>query len=149
MFIAVEMATTKASRKSRYSDTELNVLVDNIAKHYVTITSKFTDVVTNGKKNKVWASITTSVNSCGVTLRTVSEIRKKWDDLKSRTKAKAALLKRELSKTGGGKKTKIELTDLERRIIALLGETRIKGVKGAVDTAKRSVSLSLKVRGVV
>jgi hypothetical protein len=91
----------------------------------------------------LWARTTQSVNACGVSLLTVDDIRKKWDDLKWRTKAKAAQLNKETSVTGGGKRVRIELTNLERRILSLLGETRVKGMKGAIDTARSTFSVRL------
>jgi hypothetical protein len=51
----------KASRKPRYSEAELDILVDHVEKYYAVFTSKLTDVVTNEKKT-----------NCGQELRRVS-----------------------------------------------------------------------------
>ncbi len=50
-------------------------------------------------------------------------IRNKWNDLKYRTKKKAAAIKSSLSKTGGGEPLNISLNDFEQRVLQLIGKT--------------------------
>ncbi|XP_064653065.1 myb-related transcription factor, partner of profilin-like [Lineus longissimus] len=129
----------QAGKKSKWwSQEEKEVLVEGVEKNIRVINSKFSDTVTNVKKKKCWADITKNVSACGVCLRSADIAKKKWEDLKSRTKAKSAAINREENVTGGGKKIKIDLTQFERRILALIGETAIKGLQGAIDTTESS-----------
>ena len=56
---------------------------------------------------------------------------KKWSDLASRTKAKAAKLKK--TQTGDNKPVK-DLTHLEEQVSEILGEIAVSGLKAGVDT---------------
>ena len=42
-------------------------------------------------------------------------------------------MKKDAGGTGGGKRMRQELTQMERRIVGLLGEARIEGIAGGVD----------------
>ncbi|XP_064635812.1 myb-related transcription factor, partner of profilin-like [Lineus longissimus] len=128
----------KLKRKARFYEDELNVLVNNVEQRYQMLFSKFSDVVTNTAKAKAWEDITAKVNACAPCQRTSTEVRKKWDDIKSRTKQKATELKSDVTGTGGGKKTRPDLNPFERRIMGLLGESRVFGIKGGVDTEQLS-----------
>ena len=133
------------SKSKWWTAEETEILVENVEKHYRMISSKLSDTVTCEKKKKVWLSITNSVNSCGVCKRSIENVKKKWEDLKSRTKAKGVFVNQEQTGTGGGKKLNVQLTDLERRILGLLGETVIRGLPGAVDTAESSNTTTVRI----
>ena len=45
--------------------------------------SKFTNNVSNKNKQVAWEQVTAEVNACGVALRSVSELKKKWKDVKA------------------------------------------------------------------
>ena len=69
-------------------------------------------------KNNTWKEILTAVNAtcCAENPRTVSEIQKKYSDLKSAVKKKLSSIEKERGATGGGPSTAEELTALEVRI---------------------------------
>ena len=62
------------------------MLTDEVKANILVLKSKFTDSVTNVRKNKLWADIAESVNAVGVAHRTTQEIRDEWKDLTSATK---------------------------------------------------------------
>ncbi|RVE41237.1 hypothetical protein evm_014112 [Chilo suppressalis] len=53
---------------------------------------------------------------------------KVWTDFKNNTKRKAAKLNKSMSGIGGGPALKITLTDLELRVLALMGEQAATGM---------------------
>ena len=83
------------------------------------IFNKFTDTVTNEKKERAWKQITDSINSVSKTLRTVDEVRRKWSDWSSITKGKDSQQKREARKTGGGKAEDVQISEVERRLLCV------------------------------
>jgi hypothetical protein len=91
---------------------------------------------------KEWDNVASIVNACGLGLeRTGPQIKNKWMDLKYRTKKKASVLKNDLLKTGGGPRKEKPLTDIEQRILALIGETCVSGIQGLdFDSTARIVS---------
>ena len=82
----------------------------------------------------MWKAIATSVNAVGQTERSVNDLRRKWDDIKSRTKKRANEIKKDGNKTGGGEMNARSLTELEELIISIIGDKLVYGIKGAIDT---------------
>ena len=52
--------------KVNFSASELVVLTEEVEENMFVLKSKFTDSVTNARKNKIWADITAAVNAVGV-----------------------------------------------------------------------------------
>ncbi|KAI4896465.1 hypothetical protein NFI96_009634, partial [Prochilodus magdalenae] len=65
--------------------------------------------------------------------RTAEDVRAKWRDYASVTKRKAAALRREQQRTGGGRSTLPPLTPDEERVLAILGPEVLDGVPGGID----------------
>ncbi|XP_064639555.1 nuclear apoptosis-inducing factor 1-like [Lineus longissimus] len=131
------MSSAKQKRKANFSETEKRVLLSDVEKYYSIINGKFGDSVTMQRKNETWKKITDHVNAASTCLRTVDEIKKKWEDLKTRTKRKATGIKKTVNETGNVplKDTPVEqLTDVENRIVGLLGVIRTQGIDGGIDT---------------
>ena len=139
-FIYVKMEP----RKPRFSEFEICILLDNIEKHHNIIQSKLTDHVTTQKNNEVWEQIAVKVTASGVCVRSSNDLKKKWDDLKTRSKRKAVDLQKDVNQTGGGKRVRRELTQQETRVVSLLGTTRLRGIDGGVDVG--SISAPNEVR---
>lgn len=86
----------------------------------------------------------------GIEKRSIADVRTKWTDLRSRTKAKASKLLKEFRKTGGGEVEEIPLTIMEekllslthaeRKVVKLGGQQWLFGIDGGVDTADIDVS---------
>ena len=92
----------KKARKSNFSATEIAVLTEKYEENIEILQSKFTNNVTNAKKNKVWEEIAAAVNAVGVTLRTTQEVKDKWKNLQCTAKKEFSGFKKEQKKTGGG-----------------------------------------------
>ena len=80
----------KKARKSIFSASEIAVLSEKYEENIEILQSKFTNSVTNAKKNKVWEEIAAAVNARGVTLRTTQEVKDKWKNLQCTAKNSAA-----------------------------------------------------------
>lgn len=138
----------KRVRKPNFTQTELLALVEGVQNQRDIILGKFSDTVSNEKKKREWQTITNSVNAVSNSVRTVDDIRKKWQDWASVVKGKEAKLKRERKKTGGGKiEEKDELSELEERVIEILGVTAVHGISSDItdtfNTLQRFVGISM------
>ena len=97
-----EAAKQRKSRKANFSASELAVLTEEVEANIFVLKSKFTDSVTNVRKNKIWADIAASVNAVGVAHRTTQEVRDKWKNLTSAAKREFSDFGKETRRTGGG-----------------------------------------------
>ncbi|KAL4719276.1 hypothetical protein ACJJTC_016556 [Scirpophaga incertulas] len=82
------------------------------------------------RSEQMWERISTLLNSigCGVN-KTAEKWRKVWIDWKAKTKKKALVIQRDLRGTGGGPGSKTSLTDLEQRVLAIMGgPTAVEGL---------------------
>ncbi|XP_062602936.1 t-SNARE domain-containing protein 1-like [Saccostrea cucullata] len=121
-------------KKPRFSEKEIDILVQGVKERSEIINSKFSDVVNNAKKKQSWIEIMEAVNAVSFSRRTIDELKKKWDDLKRGTKKRASAVQRERTKTGGGKLKIVPLSSMEKEVVSVMGEERIFGFSAAVDT---------------
>ena len=68
-------------RKRNFTPTECNLLVNLVEQNLVTLRGQFSNTVTNAKKQKLWETITSKVNSLGYEKRTRIEIREKLPNM--------------------------------------------------------------------
>ncbi|XP_048118556.1 myb-related transcription factor, partner of profilin-like [Alosa alosa] len=126
------------ARKPNFTPQELSVLVDLVDQHRQVLFSKFKNARSNAAKTQQWQHITDRVNAVGLSCRrTVEDIRSKWRDYSSVTKRKAATLRRERERTGGGRTSLPSLTAEEERVVAILGPEALEGVPGGIDMFAR------------
>ncbi|KAG5863656.1 hypothetical protein JTB14_024336 [Gonioctena quinquepunctata] len=77
---------------------------------------------------RLWTELTLELNATGLGERPVQKWQKTWTDFKYALKKKASDIKADLNGTGGGPARGGNLTDLENRILNLLGKTFYKGL---------------------
>ncbi|MDG2555484.1 SANT/Myb-like DNA-binding domain-containing protein [Vibrio parahaemolyticus] len=77
------MAATR--RKRNFSETEIEVLVDEVSARRETLFGGHSSGITNKRKATEWHAVATAVSAAG-TERSVAEIKKKWSDLKVEAK---------------------------------------------------------------
>lgn len=92
----------KKVQKANFSPAEISVLTEKFEENMDILQSKFTNSITNAKKNKIWEEISEAVNAVGVTARSTQEVRDKWKNLQSHAKREFSSFKSEQKKTGGG-----------------------------------------------
>ncbi|CAG9764439.1 unnamed protein product [Ceutorhynchus assimilis] len=80
-----------------------------------------------GKSNlkEKWENLAITLNSLGYTNKSAEKWMKTWTDFKCNLKRKAADIKKEQNKTGGGPSTSKALNEFEERALQLLGSTFI------------------------
>ena len=96
------MAENKRSRKPNFTAAEC-ALICEAAEQNLAV-SKFSTTLTNKNKTKVWEDITARVNSLGVCLRSVAEVKDKWRGMVSMAKKEHTKYASSQRKTGGGEK---------------------------------------------
>ena len=94
---------------------------------------------TAATKHTARQGIAGEVNAVGGYRRTVADIKKKWICLKSGTKNKMAVVRREQQKTGGGSNDGQEVSLMENRIMGIMGEVCLVGIEGGIDTSSMQV----------
>lgn len=125
----------KRARKPNFKTEELDILADEVDTNKIILLGKLSDVTTCEKKKKVWTQITAKINAnCGNT-RTIDEVRKKWQDWSSNVKGKRCSEIRERKKTGGGEVDleDTKLSQVEMKVVGIMGPTAISGVSGGTD----------------
>ncbi|XP_075745945.1 uncharacterized protein LOC119184739 [Rhipicephalus microplus] len=85
---------------------ERELLVNLVTRHKAVIENKRTDALTKRAKDSAWEKLTSEYNSQpGIRRVTVAQLRKLWDNEKSKWKKKQSEQKRNLYATGGGPST--------------------------------------------
>ena len=70
-------------RKPNFSVAECNLLLQLAEENLGTIREKFSNNLTNKKKQTIWQSIWDKVNALGVANRTPSQVHEKWSTWKN------------------------------------------------------------------
>ncbi|XP_069091216.1 uncharacterized protein [Pleurodeles waltl] len=99
--------------------------------------------VPEATKKQLWQDIQDKINSLGVSHRTIDDIKKRWYDLRSRTKERVAERLREMRGTGGGPSSVPPPTPLEERVEETLEQEAVTGF-GDLDTSEPSTSTGLQ-----
>ncbi|XP_076109517.1 myb-related transcription factor, partner of profilin-like [Mytilus galloprovincialis] len=139
------MEEQKKTKKPRFTEKEIDAIVDNVKENSVMLLSKFSDVVSNTRKKEAWKKVQNAVNAVSFTSRTSEEIKKKWDDIKRGTKKKATSITNERKKTGGGVPSFIALSKMEEDVVhfvTVVGEERVFGISTGCDTMKTPIKAS-------
>lgn len=124
-------SVAERKRKEKFSQDEIAILVNEVQLHNAKLEHKNT---TPKERALIWNAITNKVNAIGVTKRGVTEVKKRWQDVKRRTKEKLSHNLSQARRTGGGPARDDELTPLEKQVETTLQNEQIFGVEGGIDT---------------
>ncbi|XP_054868348.1 t-SNARE domain-containing protein 1-like [Amphiprion ocellaris] len=134
-------------RKGNFSETEIEVLVDEMEARKSILFGGHSSGITNKRKGTEWQQVVTSVNSVSSTERTVAEVKRKWSDLKVEAKKRVTCHRQSMSATGGGR-GKPEPTPLDSRIASILGTASGCGImsekEGDTDLAEPTEETELE-----
>jgi hypothetical protein len=117
--------------RRRWEDYEIEKPIDLVEANYEFLSSAFTPAKTKHMVHSKWKSITESINSIGfghIPLN-VTQVRKKWTDIKSISKQAVAKYKNDISRTGGGTSGNTP-TKLQFRIAGFIGTVNTQGIAG-------------------
>ena len=120
-------------RQPNFSAEEMEVLVAEVERRSKVLFSKFSMGVSNVLKEKSWDEVAKAVSGVTGISRSKQEIKKKFTCLKSQTKAKVVGVKKEVFRTGGGV-VNDSVSDMDGRIVGLIGEVCVSGVQGGFES---------------
>ena len=122
-------------RKQNFTSAECALLVDLVEKNMDTLRGQFSSSITNIKKQELWKSIASRINSLGYEKRTPSEIRDKWRNLSQIAKKINTGIMQSQRKTGGGPPAKPPSATTEKIINLLSDEPSFSGIQGGLESA--------------
>ena len=135
-FTIAEMTTT---RKANFSSEEVDILVEEVGKRKEVLFAKFSAVITNQRKKMEWQEIADRMNVVSKQVRDQKDVKKKWQDLSSSSKKKESCRRREMNKTGGGEAEYENVSTMEQKVIAVIGEEAVEGIVGGFDVGLEEI----------
>ena len=130
---ATKMADSKRQRSSNWSKNETSLLKNLVSDHEATINSKFSNSMTNVKKNEVWDHITEQINLLGVCKRTQAEVKVKWSNIARGLKQNFSSYKKDSVKTGGGPAPEAPSQDDQRLLSFMENTSSFSGIPGGLE----------------
>ncbi|XP_050503602.1 uncharacterized protein LOC126882661 isoform X2 [Diabrotica virgifera virgifera] len=79
----------------------------------------------------MWEVLSTQLNSISGPKKTSQKWQRVWIDLKNKVKKKASTIKSSLAQTGGGPPLKVVLTDVELKIVSIMGDAAVYGMESS------------------
>lgn len=113
-------------RTNSFSEDEIDVLVDLVCKHKVSIENALNSSYATCKRDSAWECVTKSVNAVydGAMKRSVDNIRRKWAELKSDAQTSWRVLQQSRNLQAGDSISTLtprDLTDTEQKILDYMG----------------------------
>ncbi|XP_035715953.1 uncharacterized protein LOC118439046 [Folsomia candida] len=126
--------------RPNFSTKECEALVDTVGLHYDALFGRFSSTLTNNRKNELWDDVTEKVNAVSsVNIpRSVAEVKKKYQVLKSSVKKIETNNSNEMKKTGGGSAILQPQNTVGEKILALVPRVESSGIEGGIDISKMS-----------
>ncbi|XP_030075545.1 t-SNARE domain-containing protein 1 isoform X1 [Microcaecilia unicolor] len=84
-------------RKEKFSSIELEILVAEVTKSHSKLYGSERVNLSQPERERIWADIARKINAVARSPRTTRDLRRRWDDMKRRTKEKLALMRRRSS----------------------------------------------------
>ncbi|XP_067119755.1 uncharacterized protein [Centruroides vittatus] len=104
------------------SSEQMEILVTELQKRPYLAKGKLDGNISKNTLRDGWQEIRDKVNCLADgPLIEVEQLKKRWSQWRSRTKSKAAALRKVILRTGGGKRSTPPLTDLEEKVLSLIG----------------------------
>ncbi|KYB24574.1 hypothetical protein TcasGA2_TC031761 [Tribolium castaneum] len=131
----------KGRRAKNFTPTEVEILIVEVENRRNILFGPLKGPsLTQYHRDRAWDQVLSHVNSVAPCVRSVGELKKKFKDLKSRTKSRANALLRESRKTGGGENDAAPLNAFEEKMLAFVGKESVEGIRGEVSTPLLSVN---------
>ncbi|GAB1869632.1 Regulatory protein zeste [Camponotus japonicus] len=126
-------SSASLKRAPNFTKTEEEILVQLVKKHDKVLECKRTDTNSNILKEETWKTISKEFNSTTGTFRDPPTLRRKYENLKKKTKKKFADLKCHVKGTGGGEPANIVFDSIDETIQSMLG-TQLTGMTSQFDS---------------
>ncbi|XP_077127438.1 t-SNARE domain-containing protein 1 isoform X1 [Ranitomeya variabilis] len=95
------MACAPRKRKEKFSPLELEILVAEVTKNHSKLYGSERVNLSQPARERIWLEIAKKINAVARSPRTTRDLRRRWDDMKRRTKEKLAIIKRSVVSSGG------------------------------------------------
>nr|XP_037285075.1 nuclear apoptosis-inducing factor 1-like [Rhipicephalus microplus] len=138
----------KRARQPNFTKEELAILVDGYEANQRAIENRGEGPRGSQAKHRAWEDITATLFAVSGIVRTPAEVRKKWCDVKSATKARAAAVRCSQAKTGGGPEDVPPLNEFETLVANALDPEAISGISGSMDIGAPSAGTCDAIRNV-
>ncbi|XP_071577502.1 uncharacterized protein [Temnothorax nylanderi] len=125
---------SKKTRTARASQVQLTKMVDYFYLHKGLAEGKFHALHGKKEAQKKWTQLANELNCFQGATKTVEQWQVVWRDLKSRTSIKAKDLRKAKGLTGNKAIAQPELTELELRVIGIIGAEYVEGNKDCADS---------------
>ncbi|CAD6999378.1 unnamed protein product [Ceratitis capitata] len=136
------MATTKRNRATME---QLIRMMDFFGETPGLAGSRFQKLHGKSDCDRKWSELASTLNCLGGAVKNVEQWRTVWRDLKSRTSIKVRDRKRKRAMTGNNPINEEPLTELERRVIALIGNDYVQGHENVPETVPIEEELQLRL----
>lgn len=117
----------KKRRALNFKADEVEVLLSGVEGRKQALFGKFSQNLTAREKDEKWTEIADAITSVFGVHRSVEAVKKKWVTMSSQAKLKGARHTQEMRKTGGGEADSSPLTDIETRILGVIGKIHVEG----------------------
>ncbi|KAG9469685.1 hypothetical protein GDO78_019911 [Eleutherodactylus coqui] len=94
------MACAPRKRKEKFSPLELEILVAEVTKNHSKLYGSERVNLSQPARERIWLEIAKKINAVARSPRTTRDLRRRWDDMKRRTKEKLAIIKRSVVSSG-------------------------------------------------
>ncbi|XP_069466610.1 myb-related transcription factor, partner of profilin-like [Ambystoma mexicanum] len=121
--------TTPRLQKQRFSDAELNMLVDTIAAHADLMKSHDMKREVQQKKKDIWQEVARKVSAVETTSRTVRDCCKRWDDLRLWVRNIMSSNRRAVMAKGGGPHSPAKMMPWEETARSFIDPELIEGFR--------------------
>ncbi|XP_074030162.1 uncharacterized protein [Leptinotarsa decemlineata] len=109
-------------------------LIQEIEKFKHILECKTTNKVTNAEKEEAWGKVLSSFNSRNLQVRSISQIKAKFDNLKTKTRKDMVKQKSYMTGTGGGPAIKIDLDPVTEATLNIINmKTKINPLYNAKE----------------
>uniref|UniRef100_A0A803K1Y8 t-SNARE domain-containing 1 n=1 Tax=Xenopus tropicalis TaxID=8364 RepID=A0A803K1Y8_XENTR len=95
----LRMACAPRKRKEKFSPLELEILVAEVTKHHSKLYGSERVNLSQPARERIWLEIAKKINAVARSPRTTRDLRRRWDDMKRRTKEKLAIIRRSVVTT--------------------------------------------------
>lgn len=132
------MDNTDAKPKKRavpFNDGEKLALTEAIKEHHSILFGNLKPELTFKDKTEAWKEVQEAVRKVSGQLRTITQLKEKYKNMKRETKSIAAHNKKEIFKTGGGAADVVELDPASQAILDTIPMASIQGIASGIDTS--------------
>ncbi|XP_041423971.1 t-SNARE domain-containing protein 1 isoform X1 [Xenopus laevis] len=90
----LRMTCAPRKRKEKFSPLELEILVAEVTKNHSKLYGSERVNLSQPARERIWLEIAKKINTVARSPRTTRDLRRRWDDMKRRTKEKLAIIRR-------------------------------------------------------